>query len=382
MAAQQNTAPRLLRVWDIPTRLFHWSLVLCVATALITGYITPEWWMGLHLVAGYAIVALLAFRLAWAFFGPEYSRLVSMVGSARKLHIHLRGLIMLRPPHYMGHNPAGSVMIIALFAVLCVLVMTGLVMLGGEEKQGPLAAVVEYATSTTARRIHEFLAIVLMAMIATHIAGVLVEGRLLRIPLIRGMITGWLPVPADEAVPTPRAARPGYAAAALAVLVIPAAAVLLWLSSLPVPKLAVAEAANAVHVKECGACHEPYHASLLPSASWQAMMTGLGDHFGEDASLPAPAAAEITAYLVRNGAGAIDSEASNRFRTVSPGEPLRITATPYWSNTHRKIADAVFALPAVLGKAHCSACHSDALTGRFDDQSITMPTSTTQKASP
>ena len=111
-----------------------------------------------------------------------------MVRSARMLHIHLRGLIMLRPPHYMRHNLAGSVMIIALFAVLCGLVVTGLFVLGGEEKQGPLAAIVAYATSTTARRIHELLAIVVMAMIATHIAGVLVEGRLLRIPLMGRLI--------------------------------------------------------------------------------------------------------------------------------------------------------------------------------------------------
>ena len=83
MATHNGPSPRLLRVWDLPTRLFHWSLVSCVATALITGYITPEWWMGLHLAAGYAIVALLVFRLVWAFFGSQYSRLVSMVRSVR-----------------------------------------------------------------------------------------------------------------------------------------------------------------------------------------------------------------------------------------------------------------------------------------------------------
>ncbi len=382
MATHHSPSPRLLRVWDMPTRLFHWSLVLCVTTALVTGYVTPEWWMGTHLAAGYAIVALLAFRLVWAFFGPEYSRLVSMVRSVRKLHVHLRGLIMLRPPHYMGHNPAGSLMIMALFAVLCVLVITGLMVQGGEEMQGPLAAVIEYAASKTARRVHELLALALMAMIAAHVAGVLVEGRLLRIPLIRGMITGWLPVPANEPVPAPRPARPWRAATALAGLVIPVAAGLLWLSSLPGPRVPVAEAPNAAHAKECGACHEPYHPSLLPRASWAAMMAGLGDHFGEDASLPAPAAAEIAAYLDRNAAEAIDSEASNRFLAVSPQEPLRIAATPYWRATHREIADAVFAAPPVSGKAHCSACHSDALTGRFDDQFIAMPSSTAQEVSP
>jgi hypothetical protein len=221
-----------------------------------------------------------------------------------------------------------------------------------------------------------------MAMVAAHVVGVLVEGRLLRLPLIRGMITGWLPVPANEPMPAPRPARPWHAAAAMAGFIIPVAAALLWLSSLPIPRVPLAEAPNAAHVKECGACHEPYHPSLMPRASWAAIMTNLGDHFGEDASLAAPVAADIAAYLGRNAAEAIDTEAANRFRAVSRQEPLRITATPYWRATHREIADAVFAALPVSGKSHCSACHSDVLTGRFDDQFIAMPSSTAQEVSP
>ena len=64
--------PRLAYVWDLPTRLFHWLLVAAVAVALFTGFVAPEWWMGVHLAAGYLIVLLLVFRLVWGICGPEF----------------------------------------------------------------------------------------------------------------------------------------------------------------------------------------------------------------------------------------------------------------------------------------------------------------------
>ena len=69
----------MVYVWDLPTRLFHWLLVGAVLVALLTGFVAPESWMGVHLAAGYLIVALLVFRLIWGVFGPEYSRISSMV---------------------------------------------------------------------------------------------------------------------------------------------------------------------------------------------------------------------------------------------------------------------------------------------------------------
>lgn len=72
-----SLTPQLVRVWDGPTRLFHWALVAAVTTASITGYLAPEWWMGVHTWSGYVIVLLLVFRLVWAVFGSEYSHIAS-----------------------------------------------------------------------------------------------------------------------------------------------------------------------------------------------------------------------------------------------------------------------------------------------------------------
>lgn len=366
---------RMVRVWDLPTRAFHWLLVLAVAIALGTGFIAPEWWMGLHLAAGYFIVLLLVFRIVWGFFGPEYSRLVSLLRVSRRLGDHLRGLLLLRPPHYLGHNPAGALMIFALFAVLTALVVTGLMVQGGEEKQGPLAGILAYGTGYAAKHWHEILVYLLLAMIVTHVLGVLVEGRLLRMPLIRGMIGGWLPLPRDMPIPAPKPARPVAALVTLGTFALAAASVLALLDRLPpvgIPTMVPSQTVSA----ECGACHWAYHPSLLPRPSWAALLADLGNHFGEDASLPADEIGEIAAFYDRYAAEAWDTEAARRFAVVAPGEPLRITATPYWVAKHANIAPETFAAAPVGSRSNCIACHRDADSGRFDDQAIAIPEGT------
>ncbi len=351
-------------------------------TCLLTGFVAPESWMGVHLASGYLIVALLVFRLIWGVFGPEYSRIASMVAATRRLPEHLRGLLLLRPPHHLGHNPAGSLMIFALFGVLTALVVTGLLVQGGEEKQGPLAGIASYALGHGAKGIHEALVWLLLAMIAGHLAGVLVETWLLRSPLVRAMITGWIPLPVGTPLPDhARTARPAAAAACLAAFTVGSVVALALLSRLPplgIPAMPMDQAWAA----ECGDCHQAFHPSLLPRASWAALMGDLGDHFGEDASLPEAKAAQIAAFLDRYAAEAWDTEAARRFAVVSPGDPLRITATPFWVAKHADVAPERFATAPVRTKANCAACHTDAASGRFDDQAIRVPPLTTSGANP
>jgi cytochrome c553 len=263
-------------------------------------------------------------------------------------------------------------MILALFLVLSALTITGLMVEGGEEKQGVFAAITSYRVGFAAKGVHEFLALALLAMVAIHVGGVLVESWLQRVSLIRGMITGWLPLPENEPVPKIRPARPLHAMATMGAVVVPVAAILFWLSAQPPYGMAVAEV-NAAHKTECGACHEPFHPSLLPRTSWHAIMSNLGDHFGENASLSTAAATEIADYLNRFSAEAWDTEVGNRFRIVTSENPLRITANTYWQAKHAEIPNAVFSTPPVSSKANCIGCHSDSLTGRFDDQKIKLP---------
>src|SRR5262249_25266637 len=150
--------PRRMLVWDLPTRLFHWLLVAAVLFALATGLFAPKWWDGRHMMAGYVVAGLLMFRAVWALFGSPYSRLASFTFTPRQMMAHFAGLLRRRPGHFIGHNPSGSAMILALFAALTLLVATGFVVQGGVEKQGPLAAFIPYSLGMEVRSIHNLLA--------------------------------------------------------------------------------------------------------------------------------------------------------------------------------------------------------------------------------
>jgi len=367
-----NRATRLVWVWDLPTRLFHWLLIGAVLVALATELIAPVWWLSWHVAAGYIVAALLLFRLVWAVYGSEYSRLASFLYRPRQVVDYLRDLLKLRPPHYIGHNPAGAAMIFALFAVLTGLVATGFIVQGGQEKQRPFAGITSFALGSEARSIHSILAYALMAMVAAHLVGVLADGRLHKSALIRAMITGWKRVPAQLQVTPARPPRVPAAALGLAALFVPTVVALILLSRLS-PLGVPAMAGDRVWATECGACHYAFHPSLLPRVSWAALMAGLHDHFGEDASLPPAATAEIADFLQTYAAEVWDTKAARRLSEVSAADPLRITAAPFWVRRHRRIDPAIFAAPTVKAKSNCIACHRDADSGRFDAQAIVLP---------
>lgn len=367
-----NLRYRRVLVWDLPTRVFHWLLVTATTTAFVTGFILPQWWLGAHRSAGYVIVGLLVFRFVWAAFGSEHSRLADFAYSPSETLGHLRGILMLGPRHYLGHNPAGAAMIFALAFVLCGLVVTGLLIEAGEEKIGPLAGVTTYAVGHAAKAFHEVLVWILAAMVAGHVAGVIVESLLTHENLVASMITGRKELP--EGAPLPALRRPRWRAAVASwVIVIGVGALTLVLLGRLPPKGIPATSVNTAYARECGACHSAYHPSLLPAASWQAVLGRLEDHFGEDASLPAPVLAEIAGFLATHAAEAWDTEIGIRYRTVTASETRRITATRAWLRKHAPLSDAWFARKSVGSKGNCSACHSDAASGRFDDSKISVP---------
>lgn len=120
--------------------------------------------------------------------------------------------------------------------------------------------------------------------------------------------------------------------------------------------------------KECSACHMAFPAGMLPAASWTAIMAGLKDHFGENASLDAATVARIEAFLVENAAPA-GANGERLFGVVDPAKPpLRITETRWWTRVHSdEVRPEAFSNPKVGSKANCTACHAGAASGRFED---------------
>lgn len=130
-----------------------------------------------------------------------------------------------------------------------------------------------------------------------------------------------------------------------------------------------APVANAVVKEECGSCHLAFAPSMLPASSWTRMMANLKDHFGDDASVDPKVAAEITAYLVANaGDQGGQRYGAKLLRNVSAtNAPLRITELPKWVSEHRKVPDWEWKHKDVRTKANCTACHTQAELGYYDE---------------
>ncbi len=361
-----------IAVWDLGVRLFHWLLVGAVVAAFVTGLFAPKPWLDAHVIFGTAVAALIVFRGIWGFTGSQHARFASFVVGPGAAIRYLRTLLAGRASNHIGHNPLGAIMIVALLLALGLLTATGLVALGGELKQGPFAPFTNFATGHGAKTIHELVAYGLLGLIVLHVAGVAIESLRIRENLVRAMLTGRKPIvgprPARVTVP----ARPRLAAAIFAVIAIGTVPWIVHFAQQPGLGTPTAPL-DAVYAKECGACHSTYHPSLAPAATWQAIFAGLDDHFGDNASLDGALAARLLGYLTANSAEQWDTKAANFFRLPDAAEPLRITASSAWKRTHRRIPEAAFGIKAVAGKFNCSACHTDAPSGRFSPQAIATP---------
>jgi cytochrome b len=360
------------RVWDLGVRVFHWLMVATVATALVTGLSGPRNLLNIHIAAGAAIGGLVAFRMLWGLMGSTYARFSGFPVRRVAINEDLAGLVAGRRPRYLGHNPLGSLMALALLAILILSVMTGVVTLGGVDKQGPLAFAVTYVSGKAAQRVHLALAYALLALIAGHLLGVAYESIQAGVNLPLAMITGKKAASSTDHAARPAKAKPLLAGLCVLLLLTGAVHQIVALSARPALGVPVGPI-DPTYAQECGSCHMAYPPSLAPSPRWIAIMDGLPNHFGEDATLEPGLMSRIRAYLTMNAAEKWDTRAAHELQGSNPLDPLRMTATPFWIRMHQGIPESVFKSRAVGAKGACEKCHSDASTGRFDPQDIQIP---------
>lgn len=173
--ASSGSAPRTIRVWDPLVRLFHWALVAAFAIAWATG----DELQTVHEIAGYTIAGLVAFRVAWGLVGSTHARFTDFVRSPAAVARYLVDTARLRARRYLGHNPAGGAMILALLVMLAVICATGFLMTT-DAFWG-----VEWVEET-----HEVAVNLTLVLIGLHLAGVAVASFEHRENLVRAMITG------------------------------------------------------------------------------------------------------------------------------------------------------------------------------------------------
>jgi cytochrome b len=177
--------PPPVRIWDLPTRLFHWSLVLLVVFSVMTAKIGGNW-MDWHLRSGYAVLTLILFRLLWGFAGSRYALFAQFVRGPRAVLAYLRSA----GAAYAGHNPLGAWSVLTMLASLLVQAVTGLFANDEIATEGPLSKLVSGATVSWMTRIHSFNEKVIYALVALHVAAIAYYFFAKRENLVGPMLTG------------------------------------------------------------------------------------------------------------------------------------------------------------------------------------------------
>lgn len=184
------------RLWDLPTRLFHWTLVLLIAAQWATqvwGLLPGHW----HPPLGYATLALVLYRIAWGFVGSDNARFAHFVRGPRATLAYARTVLARRPDHLPGHNPLGAWGVLALLVCLLVQCVTGLFASDDVTLEGALADRVAWDLVDAMTDLHEANANVLIALIAVHAAGVLWHCIGKRENLVGAMLGGDARLPRD-----------------------------------------------------------------------------------------------------------------------------------------------------------------------------------------
>ena len=181
-----------IRLWDLPTRLFHWLLAGLVVASFVSGKIggnAMDW----HGKFGLAILGLLAFRLVWGFAGSTYARFVSFLPTPAKVLAYLRGQW-----RGVGHNPLGAFSVFGLLLLLAFQVGTGLFGNDDIAFRGPLYELISKDLSDRLTGLHKLSVNVLIALVTLHIVAIAFYVRVKKDDLIRPMLTGWKDIAPGE----------------------------------------------------------------------------------------------------------------------------------------------------------------------------------------
>jgi cytochrome b len=200
--AAERRPEKMIRVWDVVVRLFHWS----VAVGFFVAYFSEDV-LSLHVWAGYVVGALVVLRIVWGFIGPEHARFSSFIYPPGTVLRYLWDLLFGRARRYLGHSPGSGAMVLLLLIGLLGTVGTGLELYAIEENAGPLAALVSSGSPPGQaegeeayegaegsgefwEEFHEVLANLMLVLVVLHVAGVLLASYVHRENLTRAMVIG------------------------------------------------------------------------------------------------------------------------------------------------------------------------------------------------
>ena len=216
--ARQTVLRLSMKVWDAPTRLFHWAVVILIACSYAS--IRADR-LDLHFLSGYALLTLLLFRLAWGFVGSETSRFSQFLRSPAQGIRHLGGFFRPEADDQVGHNAAGGWMVLVLLGDLGLQIVLGLFSNDDVLNEGPLAHWVGKAWSDRLTAYHAINFNVILGLIALHVVAIIAYAAIKKHNLLRPMITGRKRLPGATR-------QPRMASSLLALLLLALSACLVW----------------------------------------------------------------------------------------------------------------------------------------------------------
>lgn len=180
--------PQQVRIWDLPTRLFHWALVVCIVSLVTTAQLGGNA-MTWHFRFGYTVLSLLLFRLCWGFIGGQWSRFSSFTYHPRVVWRYLKG--QQRPEHSLGHNPLGALSVFAMLAILLLQVSSGLFSDDEILAYGPLSKFAGESVVGLATYYHKNIGkIILIVLVVLHLGAIAYYAVRQKNNLIKPMISG------------------------------------------------------------------------------------------------------------------------------------------------------------------------------------------------
>lgn len=177
--------PIRIRLWDLPTRVFHWSVVVVMAVSIVSGKIGGDW-MRVHGIAGLTMIGLLGFRLAWGVIGATHARFAHFVPTPQTVVAYLRGRW-----RGVGHNPLGALAVLGLLGLLGLQAVTGLFSNDDIAYTGPLVSHVSSEVSEWLTGWHRQLSTVMYVAIGVHVLAIVFYALFKKDNLVKPMITGY-----------------------------------------------------------------------------------------------------------------------------------------------------------------------------------------------
>lgn len=196
--SEQKQSARTIRVWDLPVRVFHWTLALLVVSQIVTVSIGGNA-MEYHVLGGYTLLTLIAFRILWGFLGTSTARFTNFLSGPRATLRYARSLLSSSPERAVGHNPLGGWSVLAMLVSILVQAVSGLFTDDDIMTTGPLNKYVSNDTASVFNIIHETNAVVLLTLICIHLGAILFYLLRKNENLVKPMFTGNKQLPEDTA---------------------------------------------------------------------------------------------------------------------------------------------------------------------------------------